>query len=357
VGRSFPIQSSSCNVPATAQAYSLNLTVVPHGILDYLTAWPTGEPQPLVSTLNALFGQVIANAALVPAGIDGAGSVSLFASNDTDAIIDIDGYFAPEGGLAFYPATPCRVVDTRAGDGSGLTGPFGPPSMDAMSARVFPIPSSSCGISPSAQAYSFNFTVVPPGILDYLTTWPDGQPQPLVSTLNDTLGVILANAAIVPAGNNGAVDVFVNDNTDVVIDFNGYFAPPGSGGLNFYPLTPCRVVDTRSVGGSGLTGPLGPPTMTAMSSRSFPIPSSSCNVPATAQAYSFNFTVVPPGVLDYITAWPTGEPQPGVSTLNDVSGTVVANAALVPAGSAGAVSVYVNNTTDLIIDINGYFAP
>jgi hypothetical protein len=101
VGRSFPIQSSSCNVPATAQAYSLNLTVVPHGILDYLTAWPTGEPQPLVSTLNALFGQVIANAALVPAGIDGAGSVSLFASNDTDAIIDIDGYFAPEGGLAF----------------------------------------------------------------------------------------------------------------------------------------------------------------------------------------------------------------------------------------------------------------
>jgi hypothetical protein len=34
----------------------------------------------------------------------------------------------------------------------------------------------------------------------------------------------VANAAVVPAGVNGGVDVFVTDTTDVIIDINGYFA-------------------------------------------------------------------------------------------------------------------------------------
>jgi hypothetical protein len=111
------------------------------------------------------------------------------------------------------------------------------------------------------------------------------------------------------------------------------------------------------VGGSGLTGEFGPPEMTAGSTRSFPVPSSSCGVPATAQAYSLNMTVEPPGSLFYLTVWPTGQSMPGVSTLNDLSGAILANAAIVPAGSNGAISVFVSDTTNVIIDINGYFAP
>jgi hypothetical protein len=34
----------------------------------------------------------------------------------------------------------------------------------------------------------------------------------------------VANAAIVPAGMNGAVSVFVTDASDVLFDINGYFA-------------------------------------------------------------------------------------------------------------------------------------
>ena len=360
VARSFPIPESSCNVPAVAQAYSLNITVVPHGVLDYLTAWPTGQTIPLVSTLNAPLGRVLANAALVPAGTDGA--ISLFATNETDVIIDIDGYFAPPlapPALAFYPATPCRVVDTRSGaSGSGLSGAFGPPEMAALSTRSFPVPASACDLPPSAEAYSFNIAVVPPGLLDYVTLWAAGQPMPVVSILNDESGAVVANAALVPAGASGAVDVFVTQATDLIIDTDGYFAPPGSpGALYFFPLTPCRLVDTRAVGGSGITGALGPPQMAAGSTRSFPVLLSSCGIPATAQAYSLNFTVVPPGPLNYISTWPTGQAMPLVSTLNDLSGTVIANAAIVPAGSGGAISVFAYSATNLVIDIDGYFAP
>jgi hypothetical protein len=42
--------------------------------------------------------------------------------------------------------------------------------------------------------------------------------------------------------------------------------------------------------------------------------------------------------------------------LNDPLGTVVANAVIVSAGTGGSVDVYASNTTDLVIDINGYYA-
>ncbi|HLJ49942.1 MAG TPA: FG-GAP-like repeat-containing protein [Bryobacteraceae bacterium] len=344
--RNFVIPSSGCNVPATAQAYSLNITVVPAGGLNYLTIWPAGQSQPLVSTLNSLNGAILANAAIVPAGAGGA--VSVYVTNAADLIIDINGYFAPPAGnaLAFYPVTPCRVADTR-----GTNGQFGGPPLGASGTRSFTVPQSACNIPSTAQAYSLNMTAIPPAPLTYLTTWPAGHAQPLVSTLNAFQGQIVANAAIVPAGTGGAINVFVSDPSNVIVDINGYFAPPGSpGALYFYPVTPCRVADTR-----GATGLLGGPSLGAGGSRTFPIPASACGLPATAQAYSFNMTVVPSGPLLYLSTWPAGQTQPVVSTLNDLQGKVVANAAIVPAGTSGAISVFVNDATNVIIDVNGYF--
>jgi hypothetical protein len=66
--RDFAIPSSACGIPSTALAYSLNVAVVPSGPLGYLTLWPTGQPQPLVATLNSLDGRVKSNAAIVPGG-------------------------------------------------------------------------------------------------------------------------------------------------------------------------------------------------------------------------------------------------------------------------------------------------
>jgi hypothetical protein len=94
--RDFSIpQLGGCNIPSGAAAYSLNVTVVPHGALGYLTIWPTGEAQPVVSTMNSPDGRIKANAAIVPAGSQGA--VSVYVSNTTDVILDIDGYFTTPG--------------------------------------------------------------------------------------------------------------------------------------------------------------------------------------------------------------------------------------------------------------------
>jgi len=185
-----------------------------------------------------------------------------------------------------------------------------------------------------------------------------------VSTLNSAQGEVLANAAIIPAGATGGISVYAQmplpGTTDVIIDTNGYFAVPGSvGALSFYPVKPCRVVDTRS--GQGTSGELGPPCMAGGATRTFTFPASPCSIPANARAYSLNFTVVPTGPLSYLSAWSTGQSQPVVSTLNSASGKILANAAIVPAGTNGAINVYTltqgNSSTDVVIDVNGYFAP
>lgn len=71
-------------------------------------------------------------------------------------------------------------------------------------------------------------------------------PEPVVTTLNDPQGLIVANAAVVPAGaSSGGIGVYNagTSTTDVVIDMNGYFAAPAT--LQFYPIAPYRLVDTR----------------------------------------------------------------------------------------------------------------
>jgi hypothetical protein len=340
---------TSASAPSTAQAYSLNVTLVTvnNGPVGYLTIWPTGETQPVVSLLNS-DGRIKANAAIVPAGTDG--EVSVFVTNTTNVLIDIDAYFdssADTEALAFFPLTPCRIIDTRTGNGGILA---------AGQIRSYTIP-PTCGVPSDAQAYSFNVTVLPSaGGLDYLTVWPKGESQPVVSTLNaGTSDPAVANAAIVPAGGSNATSFYPHSNsTNLLLDVDGYFAPASSASnpLSLFNVTPCRLLDTRT--GIGLfngTIPVG-------------IVGGPCGVPAnTSEAFVLNATVVPgKPPAGFLTLWPEGQAQPSVSTLNAYDGAVTSNMAIVPAGSGNdSINAFADNssggTTNLILDISSYFAP
>jgi hypothetical protein len=170
-----------------------------------------------VSTLNAPTGTVVANAAIVPAGTDGLGSIDLFAYDMTDVLIDINGYFAPPatGGLSLYPLTPCRVLDTRVIRGG--PGPFS-------GSQDVNVLGSVCGGTPALQGYVFNATVVPPAAMRYLTLYPQGTTLPKASTLNAYDGAITSNMAIV-ATTNTEITAYAIDPTDLLLDLFGYFAP------------------------------------------------------------------------------------------------------------------------------------
>jgi hypothetical protein len=81
-------------VPASSLGYNLNATVVPQGSLGYLTLWPVGENQPVVSTLNAYDGAITSNMAIVPAGT--SSEINAYAGfGTTNLILDIAGFYAP----------------------------------------------------------------------------------------------------------------------------------------------------------------------------------------------------------------------------------------------------------------------
>ncbi len=342
--RAWAIPNGPCGIPSSAAAYSLNTTVVPKGTLNYLTLWPSDQPQPNVSTLNSLDGRIKASAAIVPASAGGIKSISAYVTDPTDVILDIDGYFAPatSTGLVFHPVTPCRLWDTRSpGDGP----------LEPSLHRSFAV-AGNCGVpaatgaSTDPQAYSLNITAIPWGPqLGYLTMFPAGSPLPLVSTLNAPTGTITANAAIVPAGLGGAISAFSTDTADLVLDLNGYFSTPDTTGtgLFFYPVTPSRVLDTRSSSGV-FNGTLNVDVLGADTA-----------VPAGAQTYVLNATVVPVGSLGWLSLWPAGVSMPLVSTLNAMDGWITSNLAIVPAGANGFVNAFASNNTDLILDLFGYF--
>jgi hypothetical protein len=142
--------------------------------------------------------------------------------------------------------------------------------------------------------------------------------------------------------------------------------------LTFIAITPCRLVDTRgaSAGFIGST-PFNGPYIQAGQTVAFPVQSTTeqqttaptpCGtIPSTAQAYSVNLTLVPHPLgtpVNYVTLWPdNGSAIPSVSTVNDQQGAVVANSAIVPAGTnSGGIKVFAYGATDVVIDMNGFYA-
>jgi hypothetical protein len=129
-----------------------------------------------------------------------------------------------------------------------------------------------------------------------------------------------------------------------------------AGPYQFYTLPPCRVVDTRNP-----TGPLGGPSLVAVTTRSFPI-TGTCGIPSTAKAVVFNVTIVAPTGSGNLRIWPYNTTMPLVSTINfDAGEPAMANGAFAPLTTdpTANVSVYLQtgsgNHADLVLDVTGYF--
>jgi hypothetical protein len=166
---------------------------------------------------------------------------------------------APPVALPFVAIPPCRIADTRV---ASFPPGFGPPSLIGGQARTFDLP-GQCGLPSEAAAYSLNLTVVPPAHppFSFLSIYPTGGSAPPVSTLNWGTGGtsnVYFNAAIVPGGTGGAVDVFVSSGTDLIIDVNGYYAnnlTSQNGGFSFASdVNPGSVLSVRNADTAGNTG-------------------------------------------------------------------------------------------------------
>ena len=128
-----------------------------------------------------------------------------------------------------------------------------------------------------------------------------------------------------------------------------------AGPYSYYPVQPCRVVDTRS-GLGGFTGQLQNGAV-----KNFTIKGAQpCLVPTSAAAVSFNVTVADAASGGWVALWPSSSSYPGVSTLNFNTAENIANGAIVPLASGtpdlSVVAAFSGTSgVNLILDITGYF--
>src|SRR5262245_46454528 len=73
-------------VPADASAVALNVTATNPTTAGYVSLYPCGQGVPQVSNVNFVQGQTVANAAIVPLGVDG--KVCVFAFSPVNVVID-----------------------------------------------------------------------------------------------------------------------------------------------------------------------------------------------------------------------------------------------------------------------------
>ena len=232
-------------------------------------------------------------------------------------------------------ASPCRVADTRNGNGIQ--------AIAADRIRVSLI--GRCGVLADATAVAVTVTATQGEAAGYLTVWPAGQPLPNASTVNYGRLEDRANGAIVRLGNDGAIDVMASVPTHIIVDVTGWFRPADVAAAGRYvPIDARRVFDSRS---PSFARPLA-----AGESITVGLPP---GVPADAIAVAINATTTAPNAPGFFTAHPAGSPLPLASLLNtERSGQTRAASSIVPVSKDG-LSVYSHRGGNLIIDVTGWF--
>lgn len=128
----------------------------------------------------------------------------------------------------------------------------------------------------------------------------------------------------------------------------------------YVPLTPNRILDTRS----GIGAPPYGPVM-ARVPRTFKVTNQSLNpglnVPSTAIAVTGNLTATETQASGFLSLGPVPIAFPTTSTQNFLAGQTIANGVTVALGTNGTLSVtygaIAGKTAQVLFDVTGYYLP
>jgi hypothetical protein len=328
-------------------AVSMNVVSTGSGASGFLTAYDCGTRE-LVSSLNFSAGVTVGNAVIAPVSADG--TVCFYSSTPTDIVVDLNGWFAV--GKAFTAVGPKRVFDTRPGQSPNssrvvvkkqVSGGYElEVQMTALGAFV---PATGVG------AVSLNVTSTGSAAAGFITVYSCGARE-LVASVNFPAGGTVGNAVTAPLSSTGTVCFYSSSPTDIVVDINGWFAA----GEGFTPVGPKRVFDTRpgqspdslrAVTKKQVSG--GYELEVQMTDLGRFTPS------AGMSAVSLNVTSTGSRAAGYITVYSCGTREL-VASVNFPAGGTVGNAVIAPLSSSGKVCFYSSSPTDIVVEINAWFA-
>jgi hypothetical protein len=133
----------------------------------------------------------------------------------------------------------------------------------------------------------------------------------------------------------------------------------------YTPVTPCRIVDTRSGAGGPLAAGDTRNWLAANPGGTFVSQggsASNCGIPVKPAAVLVNLTVAnTQSGPAFLVGYPFNQARPNAASLNWVAvGTQIANAIILPLCTGGGCtsdwSLFASSGTELIVDVMGYFA-
>lgn len=361
-GTAWPVDlvTSPCAIPATAKAVALNLIVTKATGGGYVQVG--GDPDSFGDAALLPFGaSTLPRATAVIAPVRNGelylqASVGAREPGETGSLsvrVEATGYFASDekphgssdGPLLFEPITPARrMYDSRDGGGQIAAG------IPANVTFYDPVTSQPL----EASAVIGNVTAILPGGRGSLLMYPAAisRPSSLLSTMTVRGAVNQAAGFVTSLSRPATAGVLYSPETagaatHVAVDASGHFS--SSGRLTYYPLRPCRAVDTRDEDQAVLGG-------TFPGWRAFPL-KGNCGVPADAEGVFGVITVVgPPGE-----GWgKVGlSPQLDTSTIHYPAGEpAISNGGYFSDGPGSRnLHVWLATQGEVVLDVYGYFAP
>jgi len=327
---------------------------VAYGFRLHLQA--TGQPVTPWYEIVATCAPVTINPATIAMGTVGIGYQQNFTQTGGSGIVTFSLIGALPAGLTF-DAVNARLIGTPTQSGNfpltikatAANGCLGTASYTLV------INCQSITVGPATPANGFIH-------LPYSHTFTQmGGTAPVAWSLSGTLpnGLALNPASGTLSGiptQSGSFPITVR-----VVDINGcsstcqFILVISGNGLVFYPLPqPVRLLETRT----GFSGCITPGTqINAGGTFTLPARGGCSGVPANAQAVTGNITVIPQGA-GFLTLFPSSTGQPTVANSNFTNGEVTNNVFTVGLGAGdGAFKIFSSATTEVIVDVTGYYAP
>jgi spore germination protein YaaH len=246
----------------------------------------------------------------------------------------------------YTPMPPQRILDTRIS--LGLTGAYA-----RGVSRPFPV-AGHYGVPAGAMAVTGNLTITGATVAGFLRLGSSTAGN--FSTINFGAGDSRANGVTLGLAEDGSLSALYmasrSATVHVIFDLTGYFLRD-PGGSTFMPVTPTRIVDTRTM--LGLTTRL-----VANTVATFKV-SGRAGVPDNATAVVGNATIVGQEAAGYITIAPSiGPGVPTSSTLNFPYGDIRANNVTVALSDGNLQVEYragAGRHAHFVFDVTGYFVP
>lgn len=239
----------------------------------------------------------------------------------------------------YISVNPERILDTRSGT-----------KLAAGSTTTLQVTGVGNTLVPGdASAVYLNMTTDrTTGPNGFVTVYPCDAARPTASNFNPSEANPSTVLVAAKLSATGTVCIYTNVATDLIADIQGYHPATAQ----FESTQPVRLLDTRAGSRIGYTGAkpaagqIIPVKVTGMGSPA---------VAANAESVVLSVTAGDSATEGWVTAFPCGSNPGNSSNVNFVPGLVRANLVQAKIGTNGSVCLYVQSSTEVIVDLAGWF--